>query len=73
LTVAGLRLKHCVAGAGLDGLRGGLEVCGAGAGKIDQTPAGAERGGFKFSGCGTGADTKFQPAQDSGRSPMHCR
>ena len=23
------------------------------------------RGGFKFYGCGAGADTKFQPAQDS--------
>jgi len=23
------------------------------------------RGGFKFCGCGAGADTKFQPAQDS--------
>jgi len=38
-------------------------VCGVGAGKISQTPAGAGRGGFKL--CGTGADTKFQPAQDS--------
>ena len=53
------------ADAGWDGLRGGcgLEVCGAGAGKISQTPAGAGR--FKFCGCGAGADTKFQPAQDS--------
>jgi len=38
---------------------------GAGAGKISQTLAGAERGGFKFCGCGAGADTKFQPMQDS--------
>jgi len=43
-----LRSKKCGAGAGWDGLRGGcgLEVCGVGAGKISQTPAGAGRGGF---------------------------
>ena len=40
-------------------------VCGAGAGKISQTSAGAGPGGFKFCECGAGADTKFQPAQDS--------
>jgi len=40
-------------------------VCGAGAGKISQTHAGVARGGFKFCGCEAGADTKFQPAQDS--------
>ena len=41
--------------AGWDGGWGrcGLEVCRAGAGKISQTLAGA------------GADTKFQPMQDS--------
>jgi len=38
----------------------GLEVCGAGAGKISQTPAGA---GLNFAG----AHIKFQPAQDSTR------
>jgi len=78
-TAAGLRPKKCGAGAGWDGLRGGrgLEVCGAGADKIS-IPAGAGwerttflflrvRGGFKFCGCGPGADKKFQPAQDSSR------
>jgi len=41
----GLRPKKCGAGAGWGGLRGGcgLEVCGAGTGKISQTPAGAAR------------------------------
>jgi len=57
-TGAGLRLKKCRAGAGLDGLRDGCglggpagrvrvgRACGAGAGKISQTPA--ARGGLKF-------------------------
>jgi len=44
-TGADLRPKKCRLGAGWDGLRGrcGLEVygCGAGVGKIFQTPAGA--------------------------------
>jgi len=37
--------KKCGAGAGWDGLRGdcGLEVCGAGAGKISQTRTGPGR------------------------------
>jgi len=48
---------RCGAGAGWDGPRGG-----AGAGKISQIPEG--RVGFKFCGCGAGADKKFQPAQD---------
>jgi len=39
--------------------------CRAGAGKISQIPAGARRSGFKFCGCGAGADKQFQPAQDS--------
>ena len=54
-------------GAGWDGLRGGcgLEVCGCRAGKNSQTPAGAWRYGFKFCRCRAGADTKFQPVQDS--------
>jgi len=47
---------QCGTGVGWDGLQGGcrLEVCGVGAGKISQIPAGRE-----------GADKKFQPAQDS--------
>jgi len=42
-TAADLRPKKC--GAGWDVLRGGygFEVCGAGAGKISQIPAGAGR------------------------------
>ena len=55
-----MRPKKCRAGWALVGM-----VCGAGAGKISQTPAGAEQGGFKFCGYGAGADTKFQPVQDS--------
>ena len=47
-------------------MRCGLEVCGcgAGAGKISQTPAGAGRDEFKFRECGAGTDKMFQPAQD---------
>jgi len=43
-TGAGFRQVKC-GGADWDGLRGGcgLEVCGARAGKISQTPAGARR------------------------------
>ena len=47
----------------------GLEVCGEGAGKLFQTPAGAGRRGFEFDGCGAGEDKKFQPAQDSDPYP----
>jgi len=42
-TGAGLKLKKCGAGAGWDGLRGGLEVCVTRASKISQTHAGAGR------------------------------
>jgi len=59
-TGAGLRPKKCGAGAVWVGLRGGcgLQVCGcwAGAGKISQIPA--------------GADKKFQPAQESSDSTV---
>ena len=34
---------------------------GAGAGKISQIHSGAERGGFKFCGCGAGADKNLNP------------
>jgi len=43
-------------------------VCGVGAGKIFQTPAGWGR--FEFCGCGAGADKKFQPVQDSSSHPV---
>jgi len=48
-------------GVGWDGLRGscGLEVFGCGAGEARLLKL--LRGGFKFCGCGAGADTKFNP------------
>jgi len=50
-----LRQKKCGAGTGWDGLRGGcgLEVC-----RCWQNFSNSCR-------CGAGADTKFQPVQDS--------
>jgi len=50
-----------------DGCR--LEVCGVGAGKISQLLWG--RGRFKYCGCRAGADTKFQPTQDSKTYPHY--
>jgi len=47
-------------------------VCGAGRVRAKFLKLLRVWGGFKFCGCGAGADTKFQPAQDSTVVQIQC-
>jgi len=61
VTGAGLERKHCGAGAGWEGVWGGLELggCGAGEGTISKIPGGARAGRQqkKFNPCRTPMQT----------------